>query len=602
MKHQNLSSVLKKSVHRHSNHTFIEYRLKRSEPYKKLTWNEYYDLVTYFAHGLLGLGLRKGERVAIISDTRYEWAVADFAVLSCGGVVVPIYPTLPESQVEYLINNSLSEIVIVENKGQLQKLRSQWEKLPTVNHVIVIDDFGDLPKDEVKVLTMKEVMNDGKDSFRIYPSLLSEIEKKITRFDTATIIYTSGTTGHPKGVVLSHANILSVIEVLPDVLSLKEDDKFLSFLPLSHVFERVGCFHYAVSAGTEISYCSSIDRIGKSLTDSKSTVMCVVPRLLEKMYSKVCQNIEELPTPRKDIVKWAISLSTERIKSKKYSLKWMLLTFQWCFADKIILKKIRDNIASKMKCFISGGAPLSPEVAEFFYAIGFPVLEGYGLTETSAPATVNTMKHFKIGTVGRPLPNVEIKISNDGEILLKGPTVFKEYYKNVGATSESFDGDWFKSGDIGEIDKDGFLKITDRKKDIIIGSSGKNVAPQSLENSIKTSQFISNVCVIGNKRKFLTCLVTLDMHFVLEFCKNKGLNYDELSPVSEIIKDKVVHDLINEQIKMKTAHFADYEQIIRFTILEKDFSIQEGELTPTLKLKRKIIEHKYSDLIEKMYI
>jgi long-chain acyl-CoA synthetase len=583
----------------------FEYRLRRNEPYRTISWERLHTLVFSAAYGLIELGLGKGDKIAIISDTRYEWAVCDLACMCAGGVVVPIYPTLPSESVAYIINNSGCEIVIVENKGQLQKIRSQWDKLPTIKYAIVIEDLGDIPQYDRKIITFDKLKDKGKLNFSRDPYLIQKSIENINVDDIATIIYTSGTTGPPKGVMLTHKNILSVLEVLPEILQLKNGDKFLSFLPLSHVFERVGGLYYAVSIPIPISFCSSVDQIANSLRDSNATIMLVVPRILEKIHTKIMSQIRTLPDLKKKLFDWSISAGTEYVKLKYGTSSninpflFLILLIKHKIANILVFKQLRKKLAPSLKCFISGGAPLSKEIAEFFTAIGFNLLQGYGLTETSAPATVNTAKNNKIGTVGKPLPNVQIKISPDHEILIKGPTVFSGYYKNENATNEAIKDEWFFTGDIGFVDEDGFLTITDRKKDIIVSSSGKNIAPQNIENSIKTSHYISNVVVVGDNRKYLSALITLDKSQIIEFANKHNVyisnGFEDFCKNPEIIK------LVDEEIKYKTSGFADYEQIRKFTILPNDFTVENGEVTPTLKVKRKYIQEKYKSLIDSMY-
>lgn len=598
MSYKNLPQLFFARVSQNKFKTALEYRIRKSEPYKSISWNKFGELVSYFACGLLTLGLRKGETVSIISDTRYEWAISDLAVLSIGGIVVPVYPTLPDGPVNYILNNANVEIAILENKGQLQKIRGQWDKFNNIKYVIVIDDFGDLPGNDPRILSFNEVLTRGEKFFNDSKDVIQNCVSAIDRNEEATIIYTSGTTGNPKGVLLTHNNILSVVESLPKILTTKPKDKFLSFLPMSHVFERVGSFYYCLFTSTPVSYCSSQDRIGKALLDSGATAMCVVPRLLEKMYAKINEEINNLPDKSKRIVSWAFA-NYKGISTKADS-KRPLSNIKQIIALNLIFSKIRKKVAPTLRYFISGGAPLSREIADFFWMIGLPVLEGYGLTETSAPATVNTLTHNKLGTVGKAIPGVKIKIAEDGEILIKGDTIFSCYYNNPQATSDTFVDGWFKSGDIGEIDSHGFLKITDRKKDLIINSAGKNIAPQNIENSIKTSQYISNVVIIGDKRKYLSALVTLEKDPIKKYAIANNINFNE-EKIEEIYNKKEIYKLIDEEIKFKTSEFADYEQIIKFTILKNDFSISNGELTPTMKLKRSFVSQKYKDLIDAMY-
>lgn len=598
MKYKNIPEQFISNAKANLNKVAFQYRLRRTAPYKSISCDDSIRMVTEVAFGLKQLGLEKGDNVAILSGTRYEWAISDLAILAAGAVVVPIYPTLGDHAVNYILNNSECKFVFLEDKGQLQKIRAQWGELPHIKYAIVYADMGDLPENDSRIVTYKKLKDFGKLTFSKEPHFLENTIKSLNREDIASIIYTSGTTGNPKGVVLTHGNILSVVSSIKKALPINSSDKFLSFLPLSHVFERVGGLHFAISTCSPTVYCSSIDQIGPSLKDSGATIMLVVPRLLEKIYSKVNSGFQSQVGFKKALVSWGMSVGKEHFsENKKNIVKTMLLKVQYFIADKILFTKIRNSIAPKLRYFISGGAPLSREIAEFFCILGLRVLEGYGLTETSAPVSVNRMNKFKLGTVGIPFDDVNIKIAEDGEILIKGPGVFSMYYKNEVATKETFKDGWFCSGDIGVFDQEGFLKITDRKKDLIVNSAGKNIAPQNIENTIKTSNYISNIVVIGDKRKYLSALVTLDNIEVQKYTNEHQLNIDPL----DFVKNPKIISLIDEEIKIKIADFADYEQIRKFTILENDFTIESGELTPTLKVKRKFVEQKYKSLIDAMY-
>lgn len=591
---RNLPDLFVKIANQNKNKVGFEYRLRRNEPYRSISWGHLSTMVEEVTYGLVELGIKKGDNVAILSHTRYEWAICDLAILSSGGVVVPIYPTLGDQAVNYILNNSECEIIILEDKGQLQKIRSQWSQLPKIRYAIVIEDLGDIPQHDPRIVSFKNLKDKGKLNFSKDPDLMENHVENIDINDVATIIYTSGTTGLPKGVMITHKNILSVVSVLPKMLPLKPNEKYLSFLPLSHVFERVGCLYYAISCGITVCYCSNVDQIGAALRDSEATIMLVVPRLLEKMYSKVQSRIETLPDFKKNVFNWACNVGRKYLRSKN-----MFNTFLYFVADKLVFSSIRKNIAPELRCFVSGGAPLSKEIAEFFWVIGMPVLQGYGLTETSAPATVNSLKENKLGTVGKKLPGVDLKIADDGEILIKGPNVFLGYYKSIDATKEVFLDEWFKTGDIGVIDEDGYLKITDRKKDIIKNAGGKIIAPQNIENALKTSLYISNSVVIGDKRKYLSALITLDHFKIEDYARKKNIHYD--GEITSIYNHPEIVKLIDEEIKFRTAEFADYEQVRKFTILKNDFSIENGEITPTLKVKRRFVEEKYKILIDAMY-
>ena len=596
----NLAELFTQQAKKNGNSIALEYKMRKNEPPKTITWDRLSMMVREIAYGLIELGVKKNDKVAILSNTRYEWSVFDLAILSCGGVVIPIYPTLPEEVVKYILNDSECAIVVVEDKGQLQKIRSQWEDLPNIKYAIVIEDLGDIPRSESRILNFKDVKDRGKLNFSKDPFLLEKHLSAVGLHDIATIIYTSGTTGPPKGVVLTHKNILSVLSSIAEALPLRSSDRLLSFLPLSHVFERVGGFFYAIYLGATTVYCPSVDQIGPLLKGENITLMLVVPRILEKILEKIYKKFKTLPPLRKALLDWALLVGKEYIelKNNKFPcpVKGFFAVIKYKIANILVFSSLRKNMAPKLRCFISGGAPLSQDIAKFFCMIGIPVFEGYGLTETSAPVTVNTLKHSMIGSVGKPLPRVEIKTEKDGEILIKGDSIFSSYYKDEKRTQEVFSDDWFLTGDLGEITPEGFLKITGRKKDIIVSSAGKNIAPQNIEAAIVKSEYISNVIVIGDKKKYLSALITLDP-LIIEFAQANDLDTD----MNVLCKHKKVIELIDKEIKNNTSMFADYEQIRRFTILPNDFTVETGEITPTLKVKRKAVAEKYKSAIDSMY-
>jgi len=416
--------------------------------------------------------------------------------------------------------------------------------------------------------------------------------------DVASIIYTSGTTGIPKGVILTHDNFTSNIKTLAFLVEFTHKDMVLSFLPLSHVLERMCTFAFLYK-GCSIAYAESVETVADNLMEVQPHIMVSVPRLFEKIYAVVMDNVLESPALKRKIFFWAVKTGKEYGKRKlqKQSIPG-LLRLKRNLADKLVFSKIIEKTGGRVRFFVSGGAPLPKEIADFFYALGLVVLEGYGLTETSPVIAVNTFENMKFGTVGHPIPGIDVKIAEDGEILTKGPNVMKGYYKKEAETKEAFEGGWFHTGDIGHLDEDGFLVITDRKKDIIITSGGKNVAPQQIENLIKRSPYISNVVVTGSTRKFISALIVPDFGKLEEYARLLNITYKNKI---ELVKNKEIVSFILAEINKCTPNLAPYEKVKKIILLYREFEEDKGELTPTLKVKRKIVEEKYRDLIDSMY-
>lgn len=572
-----------------------------------MSWTDASRLVRELAQGLADLGLETGGKAAIFSNTSHLWVVSDLAILSNCSVSVPIYPTCSTGDIEYILNNSEAQIVFVQNERLLKKVLSIKDKVKKVKAFVVMysdnakaleEAQKDVPANYVK--TIEEVREMGR------KSLVTQFEiadRRITAAkldELATIIYTSGTTGTPKGVPLTHKNIISVLEDLDkNILPISRNDVYLSYLPLSHVFERVcGEFYWVYNGGT-CAFAEGIEHIGKNMAEIKPTMLLCVPRVIDKIYAKVRSGIDGATGSKKKLIDWALGVGAEMVQARADGKPaGPALLAKHFLAEKLVFKKLRDKIGPRLRMIISGGAPATPEVLMFFNAIGFSCLEGYGLTETAAPLCVNRLDRVKMGTVGPTLPSVKMKLSEENELMVSGPTIFRGYYRNDDATREAFDGRWFKTGDIVSIDKDGYVKITDRKKDIIVNSAGKNIAPQKVEAVIKTVPLVSQGVVFGDKKKALVAILTLDEALTMEFVREQGWNFDSFQKATQ---SKELNQFIKKELQERSTTLADYEQVKKFAILPQDLSVEAGELTATLKIKRNVVGKNYKETIDSLY-
>jgi long-chain acyl-CoA synthetase len=566
------------------------FRYKSKGKWKSLSWSEVKEQVIRLAAALESLGIKKGDRVAILSNTRYEWTIADLAILFLGAVTVPIYQsTLPEG-VQFILNHSEAKAIFIEDKTQLKKIEEARKNIPHLKSIISIAKL-----EGEGILSFRKLIQDAKFDPQSFERRVAEI-----RLDSlATIVYTSGTTGEPKGAALTHENLAAEIDALKDVFKFPHDSESLLFLPLAHIFARAIQF-FQLSTGFIQSYAESIDKLLEDIAEICPHFMAAVPRIFEKIYTKIINDVENSNLVKKKLFYWALQVGTivSRAKQEKKNVP-VTTSLQYEIAKRLVFSKLHKKLGGRIEMFISGGAPLSAEIGQFFHAAGILILEGYGLTETTAAINVNHPDDFRFGTVGPLVRHVEEKLAPDGEILVRGPIIFPGYYKNDEATKEAFTSDgFFKTGDIGEYDDKGFLRITDRKKDLIVTAAGKNIAPQAIENLLKTDSLISNVMVHGDRRKFLSALVTLNP----EELKKMAFQYRiQTSNNTDLSKNSKIYDLVRKRIEAKNKKLASYETIKRFAILDKDFTIESGELTPTLKLKRKLITERYKDLLDSFY-
>ncbi len=574
----------------------VLFKVKRTGQYQDILWREAGQTVKQFALGLLELGIEHGDRISLLSENRPEWAFADLGILSIGAVNVPVYATNTPRQVEYIVNDSASRILIVSTEQQLEKALEARPNCPSLEKIVVFDEVG--KTDYPMVCSLREICESGAASDK--ESLFRQRLERVTPHDLASIIYTSGTTGDPKGVMLIHDNFLANCRSVSRILPITEEDICLSFLPLSHSFERLAGYYAPLYIGSTIAYAESVDTVRDNLQEIKPTFMASVPRIYEKFHAAVLENVKSGSLIKCKIFDWSFSvgrsMSGYTVAKKKPPV---LLKQKYKIADKLVFQKIKENVGGRLKYFVSGGAPLAQEINEFFHALGITILEGYGLTETSPVLTTNTPEHFKFGTVGKPIPDVTIKIAEDGEILAKGPNIMTGYFNKPVETAEVLGADgFFRTGDIGLLDEDGFLKITDRKKDIIVTAGGKNVAPQNIENALKTDPLIANAMVHGDKRKFLSALIVPDFERLEKIAKIQGIKYDS---IAELVKHEKIVALINERVEVVNNSLARYETIKKFAIMDKDFTLEAGEITPTLKVKRKVVLEKYKDILDSFY-
>lgn len=560
-----------------------------------ITYKELRETVRNFAMGLLALGIKRNDMVGIISENRPEWVFCDLAILSIGAVDVPMYPSSTSNTIEYIMNDSECKAVIVSNKLQLTKVQKIEKNVKSLKHIIILNE-----KDaEEGIYTFKSVVDLGRKESDKFDSVLNEEMSKVNPEDLATLIYTSGTTGEPKGVMLTHNNFVSNVKAVLQIIPADHNDIFLSFLPLSHSFERMAGYYTAFSAGCLIAYAQSIDTVAKDLQEVKPTVMTSVPRLFERIHSRVLKNVDNSPPAKQKIFYWALEVGKKYQAAKKEKKLNPILTAKYKLAEKLVFNKIRAATGGRLRFFVSGGAALPQEIGEFFESMGILIIEGYGLTESSPVITCNRLDDYKFGSVGKPIPGVEVKIAEDGEILARGPNIMKGYYKNKKATEETIDKDgWLHTGDIGEFDKHGFLKITDRKKHLFKTSGGKYIAPQQLESLFTRSKFIDQFVLIGDNKTFLSALITPDFEAIREYADAHKIPYDR---VEDLAHHPEIYKLIEKDIQTLQKNLASYERIRKFVILDKPFTIEGGELTPTLKIRRKIIEERYSHLIKDIY-
>ncbi len=571
------------------------FRRKVDGKWESVSTDEFEIAVRESAHGLVSLGVEKGDLVALLSHNRLEWMQADLAILGVGALVVPIYPTLLANQVEYILRDAAPTAVFVEDAGQLAKVDQALERIPSLRHIIC---FEATPHSEA--ISLSKLRQLGEVHLRNHEGAVEERAAAVTPEDAATVIYTSGTTGNPKGVVLTHGNIARNVSACLEVLPVNSTDSCLSFLPLSHILERMAGYYLMLRQGVTINFAQSVETVAADLAETSPTVMISVPRLYEKIYSRVLDAASSGSPLKRKLFFWAKGVG-ERWTAKKVAGESVGpgLSLQQKIADTLVFKKLRARTGGRMRFFVSGGAPLAKEIAEFFYSAGLTILEGYGLTETSPVITVNTHDRFRPGSVGPPVPGAEVRIADDGEILTRSPYVMKGYYKLPEETAETIVDGWLHTGDIGRIDDDGFLYITDRKKALLVTAGGKNVAPQPVENELKMNKYISEAVLIGDRRKYLVVLLVPDLEQLRSYAASRGV---EIANMAEFIASDEVQDIYARAVHEANENLAQFERIKYFRVLDHEFTLEDGHLTPSLKVKRKVVVERYADLIEEMYV
>jgi long-chain acyl-CoA synthetase len=566
-------------------------RQQRRGLYEAMSHREALAAVKAATSGLLASGLSKGDRIALLSENRIEWVIADLAILSAGCVTVPIYATLPANQVEYILRDSEARAVFVSCRAQFDKIASIASRLPGLQHVYSFDPLdGGGP-----AISLEELSKKGSG---LPPEVFDERLSTIGATDWASIIYTSGTTGDPKGAILTHENFVSDVLSCTQVLKIGRDDRCLSCLPLSHAFERTAGYYAPLHRGTTIVYPENAAKVMDNLAEVRPTFVVCVPRLFEKLYAGIMGAASRGPALQKKLFSWAVRTGAERREQLAAGRVRLAKRLERGLAEALVFCKLRARMGGRLRFFVSGGAPLRRDIAEFFDTAGIPILEGYGLTETSPVISVNTFDHFKLGTVGKPIPGVDVRIAHDGEILVKGPNVMQGYFKQPARTAEVLREGWFFTGDIGFVDEDGHLVITDRKKDIIVTTGGKNVAPQLIEGLLKSSGYISQALIVGNDRKFVSAIVVPDFEILAAFAGNAGISFADHT---ELLGHPEIVSKLRDEIDRVSEPLASFERVKKFVLAEREFSIEEDELTPTLKLKRRVIEKKFREDIDALY-
>ena len=575
---------------------------KRRGVWEALTWGEYGRWSRDIGNALLASGVNRGDSVSILSQTRTEWVVCDMAIMGIGCVTAPIYHSNTPEQVHYIAEHSDSRLAFVEDQEQLDKMLEIWDKLPRVERIVIFDKYT--PHDLPNVMTLEQFRAEGAKYGVENPPEFEERIKAGRPDDTISFVYTSGTTGHPKAGILHSRNVISIIRHLPDMVGISKSDLSIAYLPLAHIAERLLGHFIKFAYGNQTAFAESIEDLPHNLRQTGPTVMFGTPRVFEKFYAQIATGIGDATRLQRTIYHWALRTGKEIAEKKAESAPLNLwLRLQGAVARRLIYNKVMDIFGGRIRFMISGAAPIAPDIIHYFSWVGIDVYEGYGMTETSGVISANRPGHMKIGSVGQAMPDTEIRIAEDGEICVKGSQNIAGYYKNETATDELLQPDekgnvWLHTGDVGHLDEDGYLFITDRKKDILITAGGKNVAPQNIENLLKTSPYVSQSMVYGDGKPYLTALITLDEDEIAKFARDRQLLYQDLGDLST--KPEVI-DLIDSEVDRKNSDLASYETIKKFRILEEDFDQDKDEITPTFKIRRKVIVERYSEILNGMY-
>ena len=596
MNYSTVSQMFYTNINESLNEEVIFY--KKNNKWKGLTGKDILSLVEKISFSLYVNGLRYQDKIAILSNTSYKWSMCDYGIISMGAVTTTVYPSLMPDQIEFILNDSGSKLVFVEDQMQLEKIKSIFDSCKNLKKIIVMDNSFDGNETYIEnfnsfLTSSRELIDSNEISFK-------DMVHKSKENDLLTLIYTSGTTGTPKGVMLSNkniiSNIISVSKLVPDIFQ----SSFLSFLPLSHVLERTVGHFLPMNLKSKIYYAENMETVGENMLEISPSVVICVPRFFEKMHDKILSGLKNANSIKRNLFSWALNVGKKHMTLVNANQKIpFFLKINYSIANSLIYKKVRGRLGGQIKYFISGGAPLSQQVNEFFAAIGLTILEGYGLTETSPILTCNVPGNIQFGSVGMPIENVKIKIAEDGEILAKGPNIMLGYYNNKEATTEVFDNEgWFHTGDIGIVDKGGRLTITDRKKSIIVTSGGKNIAPAPLENSLLNSSYIEQVLVIGDNRNYLSCIIVPAFDNLKEFLSGLG---KDASSNEAIIDYKETNNLFEKEVMNAMKDFSRFEQVKKFALISRNFMIEKGEMTPKMSIVRKVVESNFEDKINNLY-
>ena len=574
----------------------------RGDELIELSSKDVFERIRDLSLGFRALGIAHGDRVAIIAESRPEWLLCDLGVLTGRGVTVPIYPTLSAAQAKYILHDSGARLAVVSTKLQLEKIQEVRHLLPALEAVVLMDAPAGAPSPgSPSVLSLEEVERRG------HARMTGEWgagrgfrddARAIAPEDLATIIYTSGTTGEPKGVMLTHHNLASNMRAAAEALKISQDDVALSFLPLSHAFERMVSYVY-LFAGVTIIFAESFDTIARDMGRVRPTVLTGVPRVYEKLHARILDTANNAGGAKARMFRWALAAGLARAKAVlRGKTPGPLTSVAAAIGDRLVFSTIREKLGGRLRFVASGSAPLADNVMEFFHALGIPIIEGYGLTETAPILTFNPLSAMRVGTVGRAIPGVELRIADDGEILARGPNIMTGYFNKPEATATALEGGWFHTGDIGQIDGEGYLSITDRKKDLLVTSGGKKIAPQPIEAVLKRSPLVAEAVLLGDRRKYAASLIVPEFKALERRLKDLGR---PPGAREELVAREDVIALYQEIIDALNRELSQYERIKRIALLPREFTVESGELTPTLKIKRKVVEEKWKEQIEGLY-
>lgn len=592
---QSLTHMLFNSIENYPDKDALRFR--RAGQLRHYTYREFGAMIQALTHGLAEMGLNAGDKIAILSNNRPEWTITDFAGLSLRCVVVPIYQTLPPNQIAYILNDSVTRAIFVEDASQYEKIVQIRKKLPKLKFVF---SFQDISGAEGQVHSFDQLIAQGKEHQIRHPNFFQESIQKIEPNEICSMVYTSGTTGDPKGVMLHHHGFITDIINADAVLNIIAEDVFLSFLPLSHLYERLAGHWTPMYKGATIHYSQSIDTVIDDIAEAKPSVIVSVPRLYEKIAARVLEQVEHGSAIKQKIFYWALGVG-RKYRDQKIEGKISFKTKQQHkLANKLVFQKIKNKMGGRLRFPIAGGAPLAVETLKFFEALDMQIIEGYGMTETHLIITLTPAGKSRYGSCGKPINEVQVKIASDNEVLIKGPTVMAGYFNKPELTEEAIDNDgWLHTGDIGHLDDDNYLYLTDRKKNILITSGGKNIASAPIENALKASKYIDEVCLIGNNRKFISALIIPNYENLKKWAQKH--NFD-VPDNKTLVEHPEVKNFVWQEVEQVQSNFARFEQVKKIALLPEPLTIDKGELTPSLKVKRNVVEQNYKELIDKIYL